>query len=168
MRSPEAQALTVCLTIAGAEQRIVMHRDAETWVAEVPGNLAGAHYGYRAEGEWNPERGLWFDPAKLLVDPYALELDQRYHWHPDLARHGAETGPLVPKAIVPHPLPKVAREPLRFIRGGLIYELNVRGFTMLHPGVPEALRGTVAALAHPAMIAHFRKFHVSAIELMPI
>lgn len=60
------------------------------------------------------------------------------------------------------------RQAAAFTPGGLIYELHVRGFTMLHPDVPEALRGTVAALAHPAIIAHLKQLHVSAVELMPI
>ena len=58
--------------------------------------------------------------------------------------------------------------PPRFARGGLIYELNARAFTMLHPDIPAAQRGTVAALAHPSVIAHLQKLHVSAVELMPI
>jgi len=69
---------------------------------------------------------------------------------------------------VPGPLPEVPHQPPRFRRGGLIYEINVRGFTLLHPDVPEAQRGTIAALAHPAVVAHLKKLHVSAVELMPV
>ena len=81
---------------------------------------------------------------------------------------GEDTAALVPKAVVPAALPELARKPPCFTRGGLIYELHVRGFTMQHPDVPAAQRGTVAALAHPAVIAHFSKLHVSAVELMPV
>ena len=168
VRSPHARALWLCLFEDGGERRLPMRREGEDWVCELPGNLAGTRYGYRAEGEWAPDRGLWFDPAKLLVDPYALELDRRFVQHPMLAEHGADTTHLVPRAIVPGQLSAMRRRPPRFTPGGLVYELNVRAFTMLHPDVPPALRGTVAALAHPAVIAHLKKLHVGAVELMPV
>jgi glycogen debranching enzyme len=168
VRAPHASVLWLCLFDGEAETRHAMLRQGDTWLAELPGDLTGARYGYRAEGEWAPERGLWFDPAKLLVDPYAVELDRRFVQHPDLAAYGTDTAPLVPKAVVPGELPVVPPRPPRFARGGLIYELNVRGFTMLHPEVPEALRGTVRALAEPAVIAHLKRLHVDAVELMPV
>jgi glycogen operon protein len=168
VRSPSAHMVTLCLFAQGAEQRIAMQRDGDDWLAEVPGNLAGARYGYRAEGEWNPVAGLWFDPAKLLVDPYAVELDQRFAYEPKLHIFGEDTAALVPKTIVPAADPSPSRAPPRFEPGGLVYELNVRAFTIQHPEVPEAQRGTIAALAHPSVIAHFRKLHVTAIELMPV
>jgi len=168
VRSPLAREVSLCIFAAGAEQRIAMQKQGEDWIAEIPGDLTGAHYGYRAAGEWAPERGLWFDPAKLLVDPYAVELDRRFVFDPRLSAFGEDTSALVPKAIVTGTLPSVPSAPPLFAEGGLIYELNVRAFTILHPEVPESLRGTIAALAHPAVIAHFRKLHVSAIELMPV
>ena len=67
VRSPLAREVSLCIFAGGAEQRVAMKRQGDDWVAEVPGNLTGAHYGYRADGEWAPERALWFDPAKLLV-----------------------------------------------------------------------------------------------------
>ncbi len=168
VRAPKAEALWLCLFDGAGEQRMPMVRDGDDWVAEITRDLSGQHYGYRAEGIWDPEQGLWFDPAKLLVDPYAVELDRRFTQHPDLARFGAETAPIVPRAIVPAPFPCAERTLPKFVRGDLIYEINVRGFTMLHPDVPEALRGTVSALAHPSVIAHLKKLHVGAVELMPI
>jgi glycogen operon protein len=145
-----------------------MERAGEHWLAEVPANLAGRRFGYRARGSWAPERQLWFDEAKLLVDPHAVELDRRFVQDPRLAARGVDTAALVPRAIVQPPLADCPAEPPRFARGGLIYELNVRGFTMQHPEVPAALRGTIAALAHPAVLAHLRSLHVAAVELMPI
>lgn len=168
VRSPLAHAVSLCIFAGGAEQRMAMRREGDLWFAEVPGDLSGGHYGFRADGEWAPERGLWFDPAKLLIDPYALELDRRFA--PDLRLHqfGEDTAALAPKAIIPLPLPVcLPRSPL-FQPGGLIYEVNVRAFTILHPEVPEHQRGTISALAHPAVIAHLKKLHVTAIELMPI
>jgi len=168
VRAPLASALWLCLFDGAVEQRHAMAREGEDWILELPGELTGARYGYRAAGDWNPEQGRWFDAAKLLVDPYAVELDHRFLQAPELAKHGADTAAIIPKAIVPAPLPAVRRRKPRFTRGGLVYEVNVRAFTMLHPELPEALRGTVAALAHPAVLAHLRKLHVAAVQLMPI
>ncbi|HUD30178.1 MAG TPA: glycogen debranching protein GlgX [Novosphingobium sp.] len=168
VRSPRADVVWLCLFDGDAETRHPMERSGPDWVLELPGDLAGARYGYRAAGEWAPERGAWFDPAKLLVDPYAIELDRRFVQDPRLASFGEDTADLVPRAIVPTPRAPLPPRPPRFERGGLVYELNVRGFTMLHPEVPEAQRGTVAALAHPAVIAHLTKLSVTAVELMPV
>lgn len=168
VRAPKAEALWLCLFDDEIERRVSMARDGEDWVFETAGDLSGSLYGYRADGVWTPELGLWFDPSKLLVDPYAVTLDRRFVQHPDLARFGVDTAPMVPRAIIPAPFPKVDQAPPHFQRGDLIYEINVRGFTKLHPEVPEALRGTVAALAHPSVIAHLKKLGVGAVELMPI
>jgi glycogen operon protein len=168
VRSPRADMVWLCLFDGDNETRHPMERDGPDWTIEMPGDLSGACYGYRAAGEWSPERGLWFDPAKLLVDPHARELDRRFVQDPRLAMFGEDTADIVPRAIVPARSEPVPREPPRFARGGLVYELNVRGFTMQHPGVQEPLRGTVAALAHPAIIAHLKKLSVTAVELMPI
>lgn len=168
VRAPLADAVDLCLFDGAAETRVAMARADETWVAECPGDLTGKLYGYRAQGRYDPESNLWFDPAKLLVDPYAVALDRRFTQHPRLAAYGEDTADIVPRAVVTGPLPEVPLAAPRFQRGGLIYELNVAGFTKLHPDVPPAQRGTVAALAHPAVIAHLKKLHVSAVELMPI
>ncbi|MDE2596508.1 MAG: glycogen debranching protein GlgX [Sphingomonadales bacterium] len=168
VRAPRARALSLCLFDGDAERRLPMQRQGEDWVLDVPQNLAGTPYGYRAEGDWAPGEGKWFDPTKLLVDPYAVELDRRFVQHPSLSEYGTDTAAIVPRALVPGPLPEVPPAPPLPVRGGLVYELNVRGFTMLHPDVPEAQRGTVAALAHPAVLAHLKQLHVSAVELMPI
>ncbi len=168
VRSPLARAVQLCLFDGEHEQRIAMRREGDHWLAELPGDLSGTRYGYRADGQWAPDSGLWFDPAKLLVDPYALELDRRYIQDPRLGHYGVDTAALVPRAIVPPKLRTVRQTKPKFERGALIYEVNVRGLTMLHPEVPQHQRGTVAALAHPAIIAHLKKLHVSAVELMPV
>ena len=168
VRSPKASALWLCLFDGDTEQRVAMSRDGNDWVASLSSDLAGMRYGYRADGAWNPATGLWFDPAKLLVDPHATELVRRFLADPRLAQHGVDTAGIVPPAIVPARQPRVRRRTPRFTPGSLIYEINVRGFTMLHPDVPQGQRGTVAALAHPAIIAHLKKLHVGAVELMPI
>ncbi|WP_407672565.1 glycogen debranching protein GlgX [Novosphingobium organovorum] len=169
MRAPLARQVWLCRFDAqDNETRHAMVREGERWTLAFEEDLAGARYGYRAEGEWAPDEGLWFDSAKLLVDPYALTLDRRFRQDPALGRFGEDTAGLVPRAVVPEALPRVFPQPPVFARAGLIYEVNVRAFTLCHPEVPEALRGTIAALAHPAILAHLRKLHVGAVELMPI
>lgn len=168
VRAPRADAVDLCLFAGKAETRHAMTRDGEVWALDLPGDLTGTRYGYRAHGSYDPPANLWFDPAKLLVDPYAIELDRRFVQHPRLGVQGEDTADLVPRAVVTGPLPEVSHQPPRFERGGLIYEINVRGFTLLHPDVPESQRGTIAALGHPAVIAHLLSLHVTAVELMPV
>ncbi len=136
----------------------------------VPGLKPGARYGFRADGPYAPEKGLWFDPSKLLTDPYALTLDWPYRYNTLMAAprwQQVDTAAMMPKAIVTR-LPMVAHRPPCFRPGGLIYEINVRGFTMRHPDVRPELRGTLSALREPAVLEHLKRLHVSSIELMPI
>lgn len=169
VRSPCADMVWLCLFDDDeAETRHAMKRDGPDWTIDVASDLTGARYAYRAAGEWAPGRSRWFDEAKLLVDPYAVEIDRRFVQDPRLAEWGVNTASVVPRAVVAAPHAGITPEPPRFARGGLVYELNVRSFTILHPEVPEKLRGTVAALAHPAILAHFRKLSVTAVELMPL
>ncbi|MFY9348806.1 MAG: glycogen debranching protein GlgX [Sphingobium sp.] len=171
--SPDAAQLWLCLFGEDdRETRLPMLRDAEGhWHVEVAGVGAGARYGLRADGDYDPDEGLWFDPDKLLLDPYAKAIDRVLRYDPVLAARrgeGVDTAPLMSKGVVTEPMPARPAHAPRFTPGGLIYEVQVRGFTMLHPDVPEARRGTIAALAHPAIIAHLKALHVSAVELMPI
>jgi glycogen debranching enzyme len=152
--------------------RIELSREgAGVFATIVPGLAAGARYGFRADGEYAPERGLWFDPDKLLADPYAVAVDRPYAYDPQLAAPrgaGVNTAALMPKCVATALPEPVAPGPPLFREGGVIYELNVRGFTMVHPDIPPQQRGTVRALAHPAVIAHLAKLRVAAVELMPI
>jgi len=164
-----AEAVWLCLfDEADREHRVRMDRDGDIWSAAMPDLAPGRRYGYRAAGEWAPERGLFFDPAKLLVDPRAIELDRPFAYDPRLSIHGEDTADLVPRAILRPAVPAADPPPPLFRPGGLIYEVNVRGFTMRHPDVPPARRGTVAALAHPAILAHLLRLGVAAVELMPV
>ncbi|WP_426229762.1 glycogen debranching protein GlgX [Pararhizobium sp. DWP3-4] len=171
VRSSSASGIELCLYDATGDRelrRLPMQRGADdVHSLTVPDARAGTRYGFRASGSYDPDHGLWFDPAKLLVDPYARELDRPFHYDPRLSAFGDDTADLVPKAIVTEPQSAQRQAPI-FQAGGLIYEVAVRPFTMLHPEVPEQQRGTVAALAHPAVVAHLKRIGVSAIELMPI
>jgi len=163
----DAERVELCLFDGKREVRQAMQRRDGIHIA-IADIAPGQRYGYRAHGPWAPEQGLMFDSTKLLVDPYATRLDSRFQYDARLSLRGVDTALLVPKAIVPAAMDAAAPLPPVFAPGGLIYELNVRGFTKKHPAIPPQLRGTIRALAHPAIIAHFQKLKVNAIELMPI
>jgi glycogen operon protein len=177
--SATADSVAVSLFDATGNREVrrvpLIRHDDGVFHATVDGVTAGTRYGLRADGRYAPEAGLWFDPAKLLIDPYAVTLDRAFVYDPRLAAPRGEPGaadldtaPLVPKAIVTALPPPLTPRPPTFEAGGLIYEVAVRAYTMRHPDVPPELRGTVAALAHPAVIAHLRKLRVAALELMPL
>ena len=152
--SAEADSVVVCLFDAegaGEERRVVLAQDGEgVHHAFVEGVAPGARYGLRADGPYNPGGGWWFDPNKLLVDPYALAIDRPYVYDPRLTLPrdaGVDTAPLMPKGVVCPRAPRSPHRPPLYQPGGLIYEIPVRAFTHRHPDLPEALRGTIGALA---------------------
>jgi glycogen operon protein len=169
--SQHAERIDLCLFDADGRKQIadyaMQHGDDHIHRIEMPSIRLGQRYGFRAHGTYDPDRGLWFDPSKLLVDPYARELDRPFVHDARLSQFGMDTVDLVPKAIVTQYMPAKVGKPL-LPPGGFVYEVAVKPFTILHPDVPENIRGTVAALAHPSIIAHLRKIGVDAIELMPI
>lgn len=169
--SSGAEKIELCLfdTESGNQKsRHEMLRGADhVFRISIEGLRAGQPYGYRAYGPYDPDKGLWFDPTKLLVDPYAKELDRPFLADHDLATRGMDTAGLVPRAIVTEDVEAEISAPL-LAAGGLVYEIAVKPFTILHPDIPEEIRGTVVALAHPAIIAHLKQIGVDAIELMPI
>ncbi|MCJ8521328.1 glycogen operon protein [Pseudorhizobium tarimense] len=167
--SRSAEKIDLCLFDEnGVESRLPMKRgEDDIHRLSVPKAVAGARYGYRAHGTYDRDRGLWFDPSKLLLDPYATEIDRPFVYDRRLGLEGADTATLMPKAILRQHDEVEAVKPL-FRTGGLIYEIAVRPFTILHPDVPEHQRGTIAALAHPSVIAHLKRIGVDAVELMPI
>ena len=143
------------------------------FIAEID---AGRRYGLRAHGPYDLRHGHRFNPAKLLVDPYARALDRPFALHPSLfgelpdgTRNASDSAPFMPKAIMLHEWAKAAtRRPCIPPSRAIVYELHVRGFTKLHPGIPTALRGTCAGLTHPAALAHLARLGITMVELMPI
>lgn len=130
----------------------------------------GARYGLRATGPTELEKGRWHDGRYLLIDPYAVRIDRPFTLHPQL-RPGfepvpADTANLVPKAIVPGRLPAKIK-PMKHTPS-LIYELNVRGYTMRHPSIPKGQRGQISALMADEIVGHLEHLGVDTIELMPI
>jgi glycogen operon protein len=168
--SRHASQIDLCLFDATGNietARLPMQRDENDIHVVTTDAPIGTRYGFRADGVYAPDHGLWFDPSKLLLDPYATQIDRPFTQEPALFAFGAETAHIVPKAIVSQ-YQAVKRLPPLFSSTGLIYEVAVRPFTILHPDVPDSIKGTVAALAHPAIIAHLKTIGVDAIELMTI
>lgn len=173
--SGAAARMWVCIFDTNGENEIARHElkrgEGDVWSVSVPGLGEGTRYGFRADGDYDPKRGLWFDPNKLLMDPYAVEIDRAYVYDSRLCAHHrkpVDTAPLMPKAVARAPIASGPPGPPLFQPGGLIYELQIRAFSMRHPAVPEKQRGTLAALAHPAIVEHLKRLGVSAVELMPV
>ncbi|MBL8594391.1 MAG: glycogen debranching protein GlgX, partial [Devosia sp.] len=144
------------------------HED-HIWFGLISNIGAGAKYGLRADGRYDPDQGYFFDPNKLLVDPYARRLDRTFVRSPRLRLNrdeAVDTAPLIPKAIVLAADNKNAAP--RRKTPGLFYELNVRGYTMRHPSVQGPLRGTLAGLTTKRVVDHLRYLGVDTVELMPI
>jgi len=154
-------------------------QDDGVWHGYLPGCRAGQLYGFRVHGPFDPAEGLRCNPAKLLLDPYALELRGDVRWHPSILDHRSEneatiidtsdSAAFVPKCVVRRrgddPLPAGPRIPWA---DALFYECNVRGFTMRHPAVTGDARGTFAGLANGDVVAHLRSLGVTSVELMPV
>jgi isoamylase len=160
----------------------MVERTDWVWHIYLANAKPGLHYGYRIYGRYEPENGLRFNPAKLLIDPYAKAIDGNIHWddalfgytigHPDadLRRDERDSAPFLPKSVVVDPYfdwrnDAQLRTPWHET---VIYELHVKGFTKRHPHVPEDLRGTYAGLAQPEVIEHLHSLGVTAVELMPV
>jgi glycogen operon protein len=171
--STTATAVSVCLFDAnGLETRIrLADRTYHVWHGYVPGVGPGQRYGFRVEGPFDPAQGLFHNPQKLLLDPYARAIEGDFVEDPSVyPGSGADSAPCVPRAVVVHDgFPWGDDQPPRVSWDDtVIYELHVRGFTRAHPGIPPELRGTYSGLAHPAAIEHLRSLGVTAVELMPI
>jgi glycogen operon protein len=183
--SEAADAVDLCLfDDEGREQRLPLTEvTAHVWHGYVPGVTPGRHYGYRVHGSYEPGRGLRFNPAKLLVDPYARAIDRVPTWNDPIYGYTRGTAPDAPD--VPDPrdsAPDVPwavvvdnafpwgddRQPNTPWHDTVIYEAHVRGFTACHPGVPDPLRGTYAGLAHPVAVEHLTGLGVTAVELLPV
>ncbi len=163
--------------------RIVMPEQTDgVWHVYLPNIHPGQVYGYRVHGPYNPYEGLRFSPHKLLIDPYAKALTSTLNWNDsmfgypvgekaeDLDMDKRDSAPFMPRCVVIDPTFPWGddRHPRTPLYKSIIYELHVKGFTKLHPGVPEALRGTYAGLASPAVIEYLQSLGVTAVELMPV
>lgn len=151
---------------------------AGTWRVEVAGIKAGQRYGFRVFGDWDPSRGKRFNPAKLLLDPYARAVAGGVDYAGPIQDHNrnnpftpdpSDSFGYVPLAVVTEqpPRPRPVSTP-KSLADSVIYEAHVRGLTKLHPDVPKELRGSYLGLGHPAMIDYLLGLGVTAVELLPV
>lgn len=182
--SQNAEKVELCLFDESGENEV--ERIEVTEVTDhvhhcyLPEARPGQLYGYRVHGPHDPAAGHRFNPNKLLLDPYANDVHGKIDWnHPHFGYepgkdsdsfNDEDNAAGMPKGRVTEsaftwgddPRPNVPWEDT------IVYEVHVKGFTKLHPEVPEELRGTYAGLASPAAIEHFKKLGITAVELLPV
>ena len=185
--SDHAEKIELCVFDAGGARelkRYVLHGPVDgVFHGFLPGVGPGLVYGLRAHGPYAPERGHRFNPHKLLLDPWAREIVGHFAWrsdhygygvgHPDGSRSfdvrdNALHALKARVADAPQPAPGWFNAPRIAARDVVLYELHVKGFGKALPGLPAALAGTYAGLAHPASIAHFKALGVTTLELLPV
>ncbi|WP_394677412.1 glycogen debranching protein GlgX [uncultured Sphingobacterium sp.] len=182
--SENAEAVELYLYDSSNQQEIekfkITEKTHQVWHIYVSGIKPGQLYGYRVHGPYDPAQGHRFNPHKLLIDPYAKAISGVVQWNDalfaynigedDLSLDTTDSAPFVPKSVVidghfdwgdDHP-PRVP------MHQSVIYETHVKGFTATHPEIPEQIRGTYAALAHPVTINYLKELGITAIELLPI
>jgi glycogen operon protein len=179
--SEGAQRIELCLfDDAGTESRVdLVDVDGYVWHTYLPQVGPGQRYGYRVHGDYDPATGNRYNPAKLLIDPYAKAVEGQIT--EDAALYGydkddptepdqGDSAGVTMKCVVINPYFdwRGDRMPRTPYAETLIYEAHVKGLTQRHPDVPDEIRGTYSAIGHPAVIAHLQKLGVTAIELMPV
>ncbi|OOH89219.1 glycogen debranching enzyme GlgX [Pasteurellaceae bacterium 15-036681] len=176
--SRHATAVDLCLFLENSKEiRLPMIKTDEIWHIFVVGLTAGAQYGFRVNGPRNEEKGALFNPAKLLVDPYANAIEGT----PNLSNDNAvrwfqwddlrDNGHIAPKSIVVdrHNFDwEGDNKPFTPWAETIIYEAHVKGFSKLNPEIPTEIAGTFTGIAHPTSIKHLKRLGITAIELLPI
>ncbi len=154
----------------------------QVWHAYIVDLKPGQLYGYRVYGPYEPQNGHRYNQHKLLIDPYAKAVAGTVEWHDalfayqigdekeDLSFNETDSAPYLPKSVVIDPRFNWEGDELPNIpmHQTIIYEAHVKGFTMMHPDIPEEIRGTYKALAHPVSIAYLKELGITSIELLPV
>jgi len=183
--SESSESVELCLfdPSGQTETRIrIRERTNGAWHLYLPDVGPDQLYGYRVHGPYDPLTGLRFNPNKLLLDPYAKAIGRGLTWADelfgyklgdpdgDLSFDDRDSAPFAPLGAVidPHFDWAGEKRPNYPTHETVLYEAHVRGMTMLHPDVPEKLRGTYAGMASAPVIAHLKSLGVTALELMPI
>jgi glycogen operon protein len=184
--SENATKVELCLfdgADAQRETRIPLREQThQIWHVYLPEARPGQFYGYRVHGPYEPQQGQRFNPAKLLLDPYANAIHGTVQWSDalfgysigdpdlDLSRSDEDSASGLPKCVVVDPAFSWGNDapPATPWHDTIIYELHVRGFTMRHPAVPPELRGTYTALTVPPVIDYLKGLGITAVELLPV
>jgi glycogen operon protein len=175
--SAHAERVELCVFDAhGNEHRFDLPgRTGDVWHGYLDGAKPGLHYGYRVHGPWDPANGHRFNPAKLLIDPCALQVDGELRDTALLCGGVDEpdrrdSAPAAPKSVVILDRYDWEEDTPPNTPWGktVIYEAHVKGLTFKHPAIPAEIRGTYKALGHPVMIAYFKHLGITALELLPV
>ncbi|HEY5774521.1 MAG TPA: glycogen debranching protein GlgX [Xanthomonadales bacterium] len=182
--SSAAHAIELCLFDGSGQQAQCFRLPANhggVWCGYLPGCEPGQRYGYRAHGPWEPDRGLRFNPSKLLIDPYARALDGSFQWSGavfdfDHSTSGGSLQPnltdsaaFLPKCVVTGDIGAFpGTRPHIPWTSTIIYEANVRGYTMRHPDIPESERGKFAGLSNGKILEYLKALGITSLELMPV
>ena len=180
--SAHAKKLELCLFSDDEETevRVPLKKDENgVWSVRITGVDEGQKYGYRAYGEFAPEKGLYFNENKLLIDPYAKELSSSVIDWEDKAlclQNELDSAHAVPKAVVRFEdkkadeakYPYLHQKPHIEWKDTVIYEANVKGFSVLRDDLPEEIRGKFLAFAHPKVINYLQSLGITHLELMPV
>lgn len=155
--------------------------DDGVWSGYLPDAKPGMRYGYRVDGPYDPDRGMRFNPNKLLIDPYARQLDREFEWSDDFlasrpddkkSKNTVDTGKIAPKAIIQDPAALKAvgtvEKPNVPWDQTVVYETHAKGFTMKHPDVPAADKGKFAGMANPEVMKYIDEQGISSVELLPV
>ncbi len=154
----------------------------EIWHGYLPDARAGQLYAYRVYGPYDPQSGHRFNNHKLLLDPYAKRLCGKLRWddalfgytvghnRADLSFDARDSAAFVPRCQVIDPAFTWGSkpQPKRPWHETIIYEMHVRGFSMRHPDVPDAARGTFGGLSSPALVTYLQDLGITAVELLPV
>ncbi|MEC5343786.1 glycogen debranching protein GlgX [Brenneria populi] len=175
--SAQAQRVELCLFDAHQQERrlALTARSGDVWHGYLPGAGPGLRYGFRVDGPFEPAQGLRFNPHKLLLDPCARQLDG---WvADDDCLHGGidrrderDSAQVMPKCVVVDERYDWQDDayPQTPWRQTVIYEAHVRGLTQMRPDIPPEIRGSYAALGHPAIIDYLQTLGITALELLPV
>ena len=179
--SEGAKRVELCLFDDDGNETRVELVDVDAYVHHgyLPSVQPGQRYGYRIHGEFDPESGKRFNANKLVLDPYAKAVEGQVDWGQEVfgydfgdpdSRNDDDSAAHQMMGVVVNPYFDWSgdRLPKTPYSESFIYEAHVRGLTQLHPAIPEEIRGTYSAIAHPAIIEHLQKLGVTAIELMPV
>ena len=179
--SEVASKVELCLVDDdGAETRIdLIEVDGNVWHVYIPRIQPGQLYGYRVYGPYEPGRGHRCNPSKFLLDPYAKAISGQVDGDESLFSYRfADPTELNDLDSLGHNMLSVVttpyfdwghdRPPQHQYHETVIYEMHVKGLTMTHPGIPDDMRGSYAAIGHPVIIEHLTSLGVTAVELLPV
>lgn len=170
--APDASKLLLCLYQPDTEELLTelafSGRTGDIWHLQVAGITPGTLYALKADGASQPEAGLMFDAKRIVLDPYTKQLNRSLKFNERL--YASKSDYMLAKGVLTSQQfdwqgsvkPEVPREKT------VIYEAHVKGMTMLHPDVPEQLRGTYLGLCHPAVINHLKQLGITTLQLLPV